>query len=364
MSRNTERERALLYRNTPQPSTRIEDGLTYGDHGSHEIVADSDESERIKRGIIDAQGETTNWKNGITYGDPRDNAAAAERERQRLGAANAHLQRENFDKAELAMRREADFMEEALAAIGDAVMYGFADGEANGRAVGYWQNMTREQRASIVASGDVDEEVADLIHTQLWPAFAQAQVAHNAESTRVSGQMQKGIALNRIREEHGNPDDAAWNAHAAAVFARARAAGHDLADERMGAQDFETQFRAAEVALREDVRADAEAQFKVDVLNAPSTNISDGLQVLGPMGYMPVVPGGPIESKPDYAKAAARLGGEGDPYYDTPDDIRRGITQAHAPSETAEWRQVQDAAGEMFSEAEKARIAEKLGGTL
>jgi hypothetical protein len=364
MSRNTERERALLYRNTPQPSTRIEDGLTYGDHGSHEIVADSDESERIKRGIIDAQGETTNWKNGITYGDPRDNAAAQARENQRVAVANAHIERENFDKAKLAIRREIDFMGAAVEAINEAGYGSWSDPQATARAAKFWEAMSTEQRAVAVASGEIEQGIADELHTQVWPAIARAEQSRNAQATHVSAQVQKGMTLNRIREEHGNPDDASWNAHAAAVFARARAAGHDLADERMGSIDFETQFRAAEIVLQEDVRADAEAQFKVDVLNAPSTNISDGLQVLGPMGYMPVVPGGPIESKPDYAKAAARLGGEGDPYYDTEADIKAGITQAHAPSETDEWRRTQDAAGELFSDAEKARIAEKLGGTL
>ncbi len=64
---------------------------------------------------------------------------------------------------------------------------------------------------------------------------------------------------------------------------------------------------AAEIAGAEDRRAQAVAQMKADLLNTQTGNVRDGLEVLGPSGYQPVVPGGPIEVKPDYAAAADRV---------------------------------------------------------
>jgi hypothetical protein len=363
MSRRTQHERAQLYgRGELSPSTNIADGLTYeGGHETHVLTADSDEAERIKLGILEAGTVGGGIAAGLTYGHPADRAAEAYRDSEINARGQAVIERERLDAEELAVRREAELLENTAEAVYEAARDNFTDPEMNEQAVRYWSALTPEQRVQLVMGGDVEEDVADYLHQRVFPAVVKAQADHNVEATKAANRLQKGIALMRIQEERGLPD-AAWNAHKQAVVARAAASGIDLTDESLGSMAFEDNFRAAEVVLAEDARAAAEAQFKLDVLEAPSTSVADGLRVLTGNGWESTQEGGPVYMKPDYERAAARvLGGGNGPEFDRADDIKAGILGTTDPSEGREWREVQTAAGELFSAAEEARIAAKLG---
>jgi hypothetical protein len=351
MSRSSDRERARLNAPNTSPSKNIASGLTTG-HGEHIVIAYTDEEERIKRGILQ-EANTRSIESGLTYGSP---SAAEDAQRQAsIERGQAIVEQSNFDANELAMRREADLLEGATEALWNASGEGFANPEANVTAARFWEALTPEQRTSLVLSGSVDEHDADILHQVVVPEVMQATMQHNAEATRISATAQKALSLIRIREERGNPHDAAWFEHQQQVFAKAREKGVDLGAETLGSIQFDTEFRAAELALEEDVRAQARANFKVDVLNAPSTDITEGLRVLGPMGYMPVVEPAGIEVKPDYARAAQR--GALD---ETADDIRAGVMAPHSASESAEWQAVQRQAGQLFEDVD-ASIRRKLG---
>jgi hypothetical protein len=366
MSRSSERERARLYGapQTPLTDTSISSGLTYGGHGTVEIDVTSPEKERIVRGILGEPGGRR-IESGLTYGDPRDAAAAAARDNAINAQGAALNERENFDANELQMRREVDLLASAAEEINLAAMNGWNDPVQNAKAAAWWQSMTTVQRATLVRGGDVTEEDADYVHGAVWPAVAQAAVAHNAEATRIAVTTQKAIALMRIRQERRADNDPAWTAHQQAVFAKAREKGLDLSDERLGSQAFEDQFRAAEVVLAEDARALAVAQFGVDVLDASSTDVASGLRVLGANGWQSTIEGGPVIAKPNYERALDRaMGGDSgghDPALDTAEDIRAGVLTATGPSESKEWRDAQHAAGELFNAEQKASIERKLG---
>jgi hypothetical protein len=364
MSKSSERERARLNRVERTPSTDIRSGLTVGDHGEHIITADSDEAERIKAGIIFGDGEESRRiASGLTYGDPRDNASNDARTAEIVQHGNAILERENFDRGELAMRRETELLEQAAVAVYVAARDNWTDPALNAQAASFWQSMTTEQRGSLVVSGEVSEEDADALHGAVWPAVLHAQQEHDAALAVATGRVQKAQSLMRIREERGNPNDAAWQAHQERVFARAREQGVVLSDDSMGTIRWESEFRAAEIALAEDQRADAVAQFQVAVLQAPSTTVSEGLKVIGPDGqWVSTVEGGEVRVKPDYARAVSRvIGGRGDPANDREEDIKAGIRGATSAADDPSWRAAQSVAGELFSEADKARIATKLG---
>ncbi len=364
MSRSSERERARLDKIERARSTDVSSGLTYaGGHEEHVISADSDEAERIKAGIVFGDGVSRDIASGLTYGDPRDNAVRIDRENEWLRHGNALLDRERADADELAMRREMDLLEGAVETINGAALFGWQDAAATGRAARVWEALTPVQRASLVADGGIDEDVADDLHQRVWPAVAQSAVEHKAQVTQAAGQMQKALSLMLIRQERGlEGNDAAWQAHTRRVFAAARDRGVDL--DKLGAQEFEDAVRAFEIIESEDQRAQAVAEFQADVLNAPSTDISQGLRVMNGGAWTDYVPREGIEVRPDYKRAGERvLGGrgEGDPAFDRPEEIIAGIMAPSAPSETAEWRHVQTQAGEMFSAAEEARIRAKLG---
>jgi hypothetical protein len=373
MSRSTDRELARLNRVEKKTrSTDISSGLTYGDgHGDIVLGAQSDEEFALKAGVLSGregavEGDSANpthWTAGITHGDPRDNAERAAREADAVARGSALVERENRDRNELAMYRDAELLAYAAEAVNLAAADRWSDSQMNAQAAQYWRALSTEQRALLVHEGDITEYDADVLHQQVWPSIERAQAEHNVEQTRVASEMQKGLALMRIKSERGIEDDATWTEHAKAVFARAREQGIDLADDRMGSQAFEDQFRAAEVVLAEDRRADAEARFKVDLLNTETTNVSEGIRVLGANGWQSTIEGGPVEVKPNYERAAARVlgGGNGDPMHDDANSIRAGILGASAPSEDREWRQAQETAGKLFSAAERERIAQKLG---
>lgn len=363
MSRSTDQERRRLWGGTAEPSRSVSDGLTVGNHPAHAITADSPEAARIKQGIVYGDGVSRDIRDGLTYGDPQTNAAR-EAEWQGYVQEGAALNaRDDSERAELSVRREVELLENAAYAINEAGALAWREPTLNARAAGFWEVMTTEQRGMLVLSGEVDEDVADQLHTAVWPAVVQAKSEHNVAQTHAAGLMQKATFLLRLREERGNPDDAAWHEHQRAVFAKAHEKGLDLGDDNLGSMQFENEFRAAEVVLAEDARADAEARFKVDLLNTPTTNVSEGLRVLTAGGWESTIEAGPVMSKPDYAKAAARVlgGGNGDPMHDDANEIRAGILGATTPTEDVEWRQTQEAAGKLFSDAEEARIRVKLG---
>ena len=359
MSRSSERERALLNRVERTQSTDIRSGLTVGGHPVHEIVADSDESFRIKSGILGGEAAPRSIASGLTFGDP---AARDAHEAQRVARADTFVQQERLDREELAMRRETEALEYAAEAVYLASRDGWRDPALNAQAVQFWAALDTRQRGMLVVDGSVDETDADHLHNVVWPHVERAASEHNVAATQAASTTQKALALMRIREERGNPNDPEWHEHQKAVFAKAREKGLKLSDDNLGSIQFEDEFRAAEIVLAEDIRADANARFQLAVLNTESTNVSEGLKVLGPNGYVSTLEGGEIPVKPDYARAGARVlgGGEG-PEFDREDDIKAGILGATALSEGREWRATQEDAGRLFSEAEEARIAQKLG---
>jgi hypothetical protein len=361
MSRSTDRERARLNEGVRRPSTDVRSGLTTG-HGKQIITAGSDEEERIKLGIIGAGNVGGGIAAGLTYGSPAQAHEERVREQERTALGHALLQQERLDAHELSAHREADLLEAASEAINGAALEQFTDPAANLQAAKLWEALSTEQRAALVATGGVAEYDADVLHQRVWPAVLVQEQHENAQKTQAAGSLQKGLALMRLQEERGL-DGAAWDAHKSAVVSFARDNGIVLADERMGSVQFEDQFRAAEIAMAEIARADAVARFQADVLNETGTNVSEGLRVLGPMGYVSTIEGAEIEAKPDFQKAGQRvLGGlNGDPMYDSGDDIRKGIVEATSPTEGREWSRLQEQAGKLFDAAEEARIAQKLG---
>ena len=362
MSRSSKRE---LDRLNGPPRERVSslntaDGLTVGRHPEHVVTAASDEEERIKRGILAEGGAGGGWQAGITYGHPADLSAQAAREAERQRLADEYVNRERTDRDELAMRREQDLLDKAALAINDAAINGFEDGDLNGLAAGYWQAMTPTQRAYLVGNEAIDPEAADMLHTQVWPVIAQMSVENNAAADRAKDTMAKAQALVAARDRSGL-DDRQWDAHKDAVFSFAHQ--HGIALDALPADQFETQFVAAQAALREDARARAEAEFKADVLNAGG-GVSESIEVLSNGQWVnPSHPPTAIEPKPNYAKAAARFGGDTDaPQFDSSEDIRRGILSEDAmrPTEQKEFRDVQAEAGRLFEEANPS-IRAKLG---
>jgi hypothetical protein len=362
MSRSTDRERARLNAATRHVSTNTRDGLTTGSHGEHIITADSDEAYAVKAGILGAGAVGGGIAAGLTYGTPAQQAEQRARDQERTVLGNEILSREQRDATELALRRENDLLEAASEAINGAAIMGFGDASSNVEAASILRTLSNEQIGRLVASGEVDEADMDHLLQQVAPAVIVAEQDVNTAQTRAAGAMQKGLALVRLQEERGL-DDASFAAHRDAVVAYASAHGVRLADESMGSVQFADLFFATEVRMAEEARADANARFQADVLNASGADITRGLEVLGDNGWKSAAPGGEILPKPDFEKAAQRvLGGlDGHPMHDSADDIRSGIVNATSPTESNEWTRVQESAGALFSAQEEARIAAKLG---
>jgi hypothetical protein len=360
MSRKSEEEQRRLW-GAPKErvsALRTSDGLTVGTHPDHIVTAATDEEARIKAGIL-GEGNQGGWQAGLTFGSPLENYEREQRNAALDARGTAMQERERADAAELAMYREAAALEHATEALYAIDMNDPASMRA---AVQAWDGLTPEQRTSMVMAGDIDEGVADWLHTQLMPFVAREMVAENAAKYEAAGRMQRGLALMQIQQERGMTDDQ-FAAYRTSVIEYATSKGIPLTDD-IGTIQWETNFRAAEVMKAEEARADANARFQAEVLNTETTDITSGLKVLGANGYQPVVEGGEILSKPDFAAAAARvLHGGGHPMHDDADAIRMGILSEDAmrPSEQRDWRESQKIAGELFSEAEKARIETKLG---
>jgi hypothetical protein len=313
------------------------------------LDAKSDEEFAIKAGIVAEEGRGS-IADGLTYGNPLDNAAREARERAMLRHGDALLAQDEFDRNELAMRREADQLEEVAQAIHDARVSNWQDAAKNAKAVAAWEPLTKEQRGSFVINGEIDEEDADHLHQVIWPQVARAQSEHLVHETVLAGRMQKGVALNAIRAERGNPDDATWNDHMRNVFNRAHEAGIDLSDESMGSIDFEQQFRNAEIAMAEDSRAWANARFQDAILSADA-EVRDGIEYPG--GVRDTTPP-TIMPKPDYARAFTQTYGGG--HDESALDIREGLAEGIVGDRAdAEYRHVIEQADALFAaEAERA----------
>jgi hypothetical protein len=273
----------------------------------------------------------------------KENAAWEESERgQRIAAiAAAATEREEADARELYARRRADVVEGAA--------FTFATSGDSDEIASAWMQLTPQERAQLVENGDVDASDVPWLD-------AQAAQARDVISTAAHGLAEANrnwqATFGRQARWDALVAENGWNeAQATAVLTEANAVALSsglggLAN--LAPEDWDATVRGVAHAREAAVQAHQDARMKAEVFFAPDTNVSSGLEVLGPDGrWARTQPAPQIVARPDLSGVEAAMDGRvGRGPSD--DDIKRAV--GDDDQMTREYREVQAKAAALFGE--------------